>query len=119
LTELATHIKSDANRAALREKCGRLQRGEQITQFTSHTLADPGATLAVGSDYGQAFTLDESTRIQLEQALTVHVGPVARVLIKRTMKRARSLADLITALAAQVPDAMGRGAFQEAVRPLL
>lgn len=48
---------------------------------------------------------------QLEQLLTHHIGPMAKVLIARTLKTARDDVELVRVLAGQIDDESARTAF--------
>ena len=91
--------------------------------------ADPGATVAMPTTEITAagrldaavppvFRLDAATEARVVAALAAHVGPVAKVLVKRELKQARDLGDLATRLGSNVDDAGAQAAFTSLVRGL-
>ena len=63
-------------------------------------------------------TITEADLHVLEAELAQHVGPLARLLVKKAAKNAGSLAHLVAALEAEIPSEAGRRAFRSAVRKL-
>ncbi len=55
----------------------------------------------------------------LEQKLVLYLGPIARVMVRSTANRARSLDALCAELAASVPEGRERESFRRDVAPLL
>jgi len=55
---------------------------------------------------------------RLEAELARHIGPLARVLVKRAAKSGGSLADVAARLEENIPDAKGRAAFRAAAERL-
>ncbi len=53
----------------------------------------------------------------LEKHLTKHVGPVARILIRRAVKECKNEADVVASLSRQIPDAKERMNFLEICTP--
>ncbi|MBI1944433.1 MAG: serine/threonine protein kinase [Deltaproteobacteria bacterium] len=60
-------------------------------------------------------TFDEAVLGRAERALVEALGPIARVLVRRTAQRARSLSELAEALATAIPDERERRRFRERV----
>jgi serine/threonine-protein kinase len=54
----------------------------------------------------------------VEHELALHIGPLARILVKRAAKDAKNAADLASRLSENIPDETGRRAFESAVRRL-
>ncbi|MCP6756303.1 hypothetical protein NL533_32250, partial [Klebsiella pneumoniae] len=63
------------------------------------------------------YVTEDDLRV-LEAELVRHVGPLARVLVKKAAKSAGSLARLVAALEAEIPSEDARRAFRTAVRKL-
>jgi serine/threonine-protein kinase len=83
---------------------------------------DSGARPAVASDTvppGDGASWDEEVLAAVAGELARHVGPVARVLVKRAARQAADPEALSAALAENVPDATARKAFQEAAGRIL
>jgi serine/threonine-protein kinase len=67
---------------------------------------------------GNTLSITEPDLRVLEVELARHVGPLARLLVKKAAKSAGSLAQLVAALEAEIPSDAGRHAFRSAVRKL-
>jgi eukaryotic-like serine/threonine-protein kinase len=118
---MARHLVQNAARRAgsLDELCdtlGRLiERPEQRAQFRQEVLADQTAATAMKSRAGTAapslaaIPADEAARA--EHALVRHVGPIARILVKRAVGSAASVDALWQTLAAHIPVEADRQAF--------
>ncbi|MCB1181904.1 serine/threonine protein kinase [bacterium] len=139
---LADQIPAAAGRDTFRAKCERLAAGGETTLLPTgldltqplpaadpDTGADPGATVAMPTTEITAagrldaavppvFRLDAATEARVVAALAAHVGPVAKVLVKRELKQARDLGDLATRLGSNVDDAGAQAAFTSLVRGL-
>jgi Ni,Fe-hydrogenase I large subunit len=63
-------------------------------------------------------TITDADLHVLENELARHVGPLARLLVKKAAKRAGSLHQLIAALEEEIPTEDARHAFRAAVRKL-
>ena len=126
---MARHLVQNAARRAgsLDELCdtlGRLiEQPEQRAQFRQEVLADQTAATALTQRAGSAapprvgavapapaaIPADEAARA--EQALVRHVGPIARILVKRAAGSAASVDELWQTLAAHIPVEADRQAF--------
>lgn len=124
---MARHLVQNAARRAgsLDELCdtlGRLiDRPEQRAQFRQDVLADQTAATGVSQRAGTAapsragavapaaIPADEAARA--EQALVRHVGPIARILVKRAAGSAASVDELWQTLATHIPVEADRQAF--------
>jgi serine/threonine-protein kinase len=127
---MARHLVQNAARRAgsLDELCdtlGRLiERPEQRAQFRQQVLADQtaatmasqrSATLAsqraatAGAAQRAAIPPDEAARA--EQALVRHMGPIAKILVKRAAGSAASVDELWQTLAAHIQTETDRQAF--------
>jgi serine/threonine-protein kinase len=82
--------------------------GRAVSAATPATL--PGA--------GNAAAITEQDLHVLEVELARHVGPLARILVKKAAKSAGSLARLAAALEEEIPSEEARRAFRTAVRKL-
>jgi serine/threonine-protein kinase len=85
----------------------------------------PGPTTAQpptgGTSLGGASTTlapSEADLHLLEVELAKHVGPLARVLVKKAAKNAGTLSHLVTKLELEIPSEEGRRAFRAAVKKL-
>ncbi|MDX2473000.1 MAG: serine/threonine-protein kinase [Candidatus Krumholzibacteria bacterium] len=131
--ELASHIPDQKARDAFRKKCARLVRGEQTTKIDTPPDLDPGATMAmpqpinsktrldstVGHHSGDVvFALEPDVRDRMVQALADHIGPVARIVLKRELRGVRSFTELTNRLLANLPDEATRRTFEAKVQGL-
>ena len=73
----------------------------------------PGASFGTA---GKTLVVTDADARVLEVELAKHVGPLARVLVKKAAKSAGSLAQLVAALETEIPSEEGRRAFRAAVR---
>ncbi len=109
---MARHLVQNAARrtGSLDELCetlGRLiERPEHRAQFRSDVLASQ-----VGTAAPQAADIAPAEVRRAEQALARHVGPIARVLVKRALAAAGSPDDLWAALATHIGSEADRQAF--------
>ena len=87
------------------------QRAEFLKSSPGVSTETPTATLPGSEVWFDAATLDG-----LAQALTIYLGPIAKVVVQRSARSARSLEDLQNALAGQIPTASDRRRFLAAVR---
>ena len=76
------------------------------------------ASLTPGSS-GRTLVISEEDLRAAETELAKQIGPLARVVVKRAAKSARTLADLVTKLELDIPTAESRRAFREAMRKRL
>jgi eukaryotic-like serine/threonine-protein kinase len=53
---------------------------------------------------------------QAETAMALHLGPVARIIVKRAAQKARDESELYALLAEQIDDGKVRAAFLRSVR---
>jgi class 3 adenylate cyclase len=98
----------EASRAAFRGGLADLldaRPGAQAVRATSSAGPEPGAA-AEG-----ARTWQPEALARAEECLALHVGPIARVLVRRAAQEARGLHDLHERLAQHVPDARARERF--------
>ncbi len=106
--ELASHIPDLRDREAFIKSC-RPHVGE--TEAASRTTA----TVLMPSAGAAAATWDPESIAKVKQALTAHLGPIASVLVDRTMKKVTTREQLYQALAAHIPTEKDRAAFLRAV----
>jgi serine/threonine-protein kinase len=96
---------------------GQLKSPSQPSVTASASTSRPVSVLtssaATGTD--QVFFPQEILD-RLEKLLAGHVGPLARVIIKKAAKKAHSYEALINQLSAQISDEKAQRAFREAVR---
>ena len=86
---------------------------KRATPAPSH--ATPGTSLGGA---GNTLYVTEGDLHLLEAELAKHVGPMARVLVKRAGKSAGSLSALVAALETEIPSDDARRAFRTAVKKL-
>ena len=90
--------------------------GSQARSATPHPDARPGtaATSAPMPTLAPAFREEDLHFVEVE--LARHIGPLSRVLVKKSAKTAANLVALAAALADHIPDEKGRREFRAAVR---
>ncbi len=121
---LAAQIASADQREAFRRRCRSLEGGlarEQATgaSVTSRSTPSSGTgTRSAVSGSAPAGALPEADVQRVERELARRIGPLARVLVKRNLAAAGSLAELVDRLAESVPDEAGRESFRAALRGL-
>jgi hypothetical protein len=119
--DLERHVPDAAMRAQFAAAAAKLCDGS-VSSVSSPTLEIFHATTQpIGADSAAAvraaaLDLDDGARERVTRLLADHIGPVASVLVRREMKRARDLDDLAARLAGAIPDDAGRGAFAAACR---
>ena len=74
-----------------------------------------GASLGAGSA-GRSLVLSEQDLHFVETELARQIGPLARIVVKRAVKGAGTLADLIAKLELDIPTDESRRTFREAMR---
>ncbi|MFT5233659.1 MAG: serine/threonine protein kinase [Candidatus Krumholzibacteriia bacterium] len=134
-TELEGHVRTKEGRqafAALWEKISEghsssLGESSSVSDGYSPTIALQGAagqshSAPTGSEPGFAsgsvppgFALDPTTKEALINALMMHVGPVAKVLVQRKLKKSKSVKELVAKLSKNIPSVAAQSAFAEAV----
>ncbi len=123
--ELAQQVAPGEARDAFRRRC--LQCGGSATG-TGGSGTGPGrATRASGSSPALAPTaggwtgaagstpVSEGDLVEIEAALARHIGPLARVLVRKAARKAGSVAEMVAALEGNISDEAGRQAFRRAV----
>ena len=84
------------------------------TPGASGTAGDATEEGWSGSGSGRAIALGEGDLLRVETELAHHIGPLARVLVRRAATRASSLAELVATLESNVADPAARLAFRRA-----
>lgn len=69
-----------------------------------------------GSTQGSSMMLSKSLVKSVEQSLAKHVGPMAKVFVKRSMRSAQSLDEFTDTLAGAIPDRVERQQFVDQLR---
>jgi len=87
------------------------QREEFLKSSPAVRPGTPTATM-----HASDVSFDPATLDRLAQALTLYLGPIAKVVVNRSARTARSLPDLQNALAGQIPSENDRRRFLAAVR---
>jgi hypothetical protein len=77
-------------------------------------MTTPGPPTASGAQFAIG---NEELRL-LESELARHVGPLARVLVKKATRSSASAAEAIGKLEAEIPTEEGRRAFRTATRQI-
>jgi serine/threonine protein kinase len=83
---------------------------------TGPTVAGPTVTGAGGHSSSQPGSFEPATIDRLTQALAPYLGPIAKVLVTRAARRARTANDLQEALAAEIASEEDRRRFLARVR---
>ena len=100
--ELALSVPDEADRERFRRDVAHLTRPRQPAFTGSSSLGDSG---------GNRITLPEEELERAQRALTEFVGPIARVLVRRTAANASTVEALWQALANQIDSPAERTAF--------
>ncbi|MFN0183560.1 MAG: serine/threonine-protein kinase [Aquabacterium sp.] len=109
---LAEHLPEGDERSAFLTRIKRLDTGRSVqTMPPASTLA--GSTVLPARP---ALALDAATLERCERLLARHVGPLARVLVKRAANDSGDLRELYDKLAAQIDDDAERQDFLAALR---
>jgi len=95
---------------------GSAQRAVPERPTRSPTSTKGTAAPALTDTAGDAFAFDPELLAGIEQALAIQIGPLARVLVKKTVSKASSLEDLHQRLASELSDDRQRRDFLAAVR---
>lgn len=100
--------------AAVDRELARLESGEAVEERTAAGLA---STVVVGSDLPGDATVEVGSRLdsagleRLERLLAEAIGPLARVLVRRSAATSPDLVELSRALAGQIPSEAARERF--------
>ena len=106
---------------AMRQVLGGSRADEQETRVSPLPVADstPSPKAPADARPGTEPRLDADTLQALERKLTDYVGPIARILVRTTSGRSRSLADLCSQLALSIADGAEREQFRREVDLLI
>jgi serine/threonine protein kinase len=119
---LAEQIPSGEERRTFLKKClATAPGGPSQNAATPPTNVSVGAHEAEGAPGAVPIVrraFDEKLLKTVEHELALHIGPVARILVRRAAKDAVTLPDLAARLAENIPDDDARRAFEDAVRRL-
>ncbi len=105
---------------ALRQVLGRGD-GQQETRVSPMPVAGgtPSQKAPADARPGTEPRLDADTLQALEHKLTGYIGPIARILVRTTSGRSRSVADLCSQLALSIADGAEREQFRREVNLLI
>jgi serine/threonine-protein kinase len=105
---------------ALRQVLGRGD-GQQETRVSLMPVAGgtPSQKAPADARPGTEPRLDADTLQALEHKLTGYIGPIARILVRTTSGRSRSVADLCSQLALSIADGAEREQFRREVNLLI
>jgi serine/threonine-protein kinase len=103
---LAQFIDNSAEREAFLRSC---QQGA-----TTASTVQPAAPTVGASTAPAAW--DPAMLARASEALAAHIGPIAKVMVNRAAKKARTKEELYAALAAEIPDEADRKRFAAALR---
>ena len=121
---LAEQIPSHEDRRTFLRKCLVVPSGVQPPRTgTPPTTVPAGpreadAHVTPAAPTGPAPLFDERLLKTVEHELALRIGPLARILVKKAAKAAKSTADLAAQLSENIPDESARRAFESAVRRL-
>ena len=113
LCELLDVALPESQRAAFRRRLGDVGGPPAPPPSPARPAATPPAA---GTSPGRP--LSPEVLAEAEERLTVHIGPVAKLLVKRAAKQASSTKDLYQQLAAHIDDPQNRRRFAEATEEL-
>jgi hypothetical protein len=124
--ELAQQVSPGEARDTFRRRClecgggatgtGGGRSGTGPGRLTPASGSNPALTPASGgwtSAAGGA-PVGEGELVAIEAALARHIGPLARVLVRKAARKAGSVAELVAALESNISDEAGRKAFRRA-----
>ncbi|MCB9946445.1 MAG: serine/threonine protein kinase [Rhodospirillaceae bacterium] len=111
---LAEHIPNDAERETFLKRAKRLEGGGTRT-LTTHDTAGRTVSATVGATGITGTSFQPDVLDSLTGELTVHLGPIARVLVKKSARAAGSLDDLVGSLADHIHDDRERRSFLDRV----
>jgi serine/threonine-protein kinase len=109
IRQLAAAIPGEADRLMFQRQM-KVVLGESMTRLTGIGSAPPTPT----KDSQMSASLsgfDQTLLEAVRRDLAVHLGPIAKVLVRQAAAEARTLSDLYERLAVHIPDAAGRAAF--------
>ena len=104
---LARHIPDPSARDAFVATCHARPTAAAVDTLTPTPTPTP-------TPYPNGIT--DETLQRMTAILAAHIGPVARILVRREARRSRDLADLVAVLSTSIPERSGRDAFRR-VRP--
>jgi serine/threonine-protein kinase len=104
--QLSREVTSPASRRTFIDSCA---RGDPRATPVPPTAAAPPRPPSV-------VPIDPATLAKLTALLTERIGPVARVIVRRTAAKTSDVGALVDELAKQLPDATAREAFVAAAR---
>ena len=111
---LAEHIPADDDRETFLKRAKRLEGGASRTMATRDTAGRTVSTVVGKTDASDtAFQADVLDSLTGE--LTIHLGPIARVLVKKSARSAGTLDDLVDTLADHIQDDGDRRSFLDRV----
>jgi serine/threonine protein kinase len=109
---LAQFIDNSAEREAFLRSC---QQGATTTSTPRLAAPTVGAAPTVKASAAPG-TWDPAMLAKASQALAAHIGPIAKVVVNRAAKKARTEEELYAALAAEIPEEGDRKRFAAALR---
>jgi serine/threonine protein kinase len=123
IEQLAAHIPNDAQRAGFLIEAGRhvMKTGatgslSQVSRAASASRSRPSSGVVLGPASTHCASaaprpIDEDAIAGIERRLARLIGPVARILVARALKRAHTEQALLEALGQDIPDPVQRAAF--------
>jgi hypothetical protein len=108
---LAAFIPASEEREAFLRACNRESAPPPPASAPAQT---PAPTTVIGREVPSVF--DPALVERAGRALAHHIGPFARVLLARALQRATTEAELLEALAAEIPRPAERATFLAALR---
>jgi eukaryotic-like serine/threonine-protein kinase len=120
--ELSDSIPEGAERDAFVKRIRRLDTGSSLSgsstggSQTQPPATSPGSASVSATNTSTTGSFDAATLARAEKKLAQHVGPLAKLLIKRATSESGSLADLYRKLADHIDDEDERKAFLNELR---
>ncbi len=111
-SELVQHLKETIPNESDRLRFERNMQSS-LTGFTTGMMASSAGSASInGSQLGGSLgSFDQAVLETVREELTVHLGPIAKVLVKQAAANARTVQELYAQLADHIPVAATRAAF--------
>lgn len=94
-----------------RELSKHVPEGPDRLSFLRACAGRPGLTPATASSSATHVAIDSETLNIAQKTLALYLGPIAKIMVERSARKARSTSELYEMLAANIPDEKNRRAF--------